>query len=48
MLNLTQKGYRDFKRLYTQAVNSGKEEFKYKGQTVLTSYAKYVIELLNI
>ncbi len=32
------------KRMYDAAMASGKERFEFKGQVLLTQYAKYVIE----
>lgn len=32
------------KKLYAKAVLNNQEQFMYKGQPILTSYAKYVIE----
>jgi hypothetical protein len=36
------------KRLYNKAVRDKKAEFQFKGNTVLTEYAKYVIEYLEM
>lgn len=35
------------KRLYNKAIKEGKSEFEYHEQTLLVSYAKYLIEYLN-
>jgi hypothetical protein len=39
--------YQDFKALYDKAVKEGAEQFIFKGQAVLTAYAKYQIEFIE-
>tara|TARA_Y100001937_G_scaffold19295_1_gene26608 strand:+ start:728 stop:892 length:165 start_codon:yes stop_codon:yes gene_type:complete len=45
MINL--QNIKEFKLLYNDSVNKGKEMFVFEGRDVLTSYAKYVIEYFD-
>lgn len=38
------KTMKDFKKAYLQAVKNNVEEYEWQGQTILTRYAKYVVE----
>ena len=37
----------EFKKLYDEAIKSDNKYFLYKGQMILTAYAKYIIEYLT-
>lgn len=39
---------KEFEKAYQTALESKKETFSYKGQKVLVSYAKYLIEFLKM
>ena len=43
-MEITEVQYQEFKSLYEQAVEDGAESFIFMERTVLTKYAKYVIE----
>lgn len=45
---ITPDEIRALKVAYEKAVKDGREEFIYKGHTLLTDYAKYLIEYLEI
>ena len=47
MRNIKSTDMPKFKRLYKEAKDNDKTEFKFKGATVLVSYAKYVIEYFD-
>lgn len=38
---------REFREAYNRAVEGGSNHFSFKGQLLLTSYAKYVLEYLT-
>lgn len=40
--------YPAIKKLYEKAVRDGEEVFQYKGQDILTSYAKYLLEYMEM
>jgi hypothetical protein len=40
--------YPAIKRLYDKAVKEGKEVFQYDGCDILTSYAKYLLEYMEM
>lgn len=44
---ITKDNVKKFKKAYNKAVKDGKAVFKFEGQDVLVSYAKYMIEHLN-
>lgn len=39
--------FKQFKKIYGDAIKTGKESFIFKGDEYLTAYAKYLIEYLN-
>lgn len=43
-ISLDKKSLRDLKKLYENAVANGLTEFQFQGKTLVTAYAKYVIE----
>ena len=45
---LGQKDIIPLRKAYEQAVREGAEQFKYRGMDVLTAYAKYVLEYLDL
>lgn len=44
----TKNEFQQFKKLYNKAIKENKDQFIFKNQIVLTSYAKYMIEYVNI
>lgn len=44
----TRQKYRELKKLYTTAVAEDQEQFDFEGHPLLTSYAKYLLEYLEI
>lgn len=46
-VTVTTKDLKPLKKLYEQAVKDKKDFFVYKGQEVITTYAKYLIEYLE-
>lgn len=46
--NLTEENFESFKEEYEKAVDSDEESFMFEGQYILTRYARYVIEYMNI
>jgi hypothetical protein len=46
-LGISLEDLKPIKRLYNKAVKEEKTEFKYKDQTLLVSYAKYLIQYLE-
>ncbi len=47
MKMINQQNILEFKKLYNNAKNEGKELFIFNGSEVLTDYAKYVIEYFD-
>jgi len=45
---ITEQNYPAFKRLYEKALKEGKEIFIFEGQEILVSYAKYVVEYVEM
>lgn len=43
----TKQNYMDFKLEYMKAVRQKKEQFTFRGQEFLTSFAKYLLEYLS-
>lgn len=46
-MNFTRKTYQELIRAYNQAVQEKKKEFQFHQETILTDYAKYLIEYLK-
>ena len=46
-LTITHKDLKPLKTAYQKAVKEKKDFFLYKGQEVVTTYAKYLIEMLE-
>ena len=46
-ITVTQQDLKPLKAAYEKAVKENKEFFMYKDQEIITSYAKYLIELLE-
>lgn len=46
-ITVTQKDLKPLKAAYQKAVKEKKDFFLYKGQEVITTYAKYLIEMLE-
>ena len=44
----TEKDLKELKRKYAEAMKSGSESFEFRGHPLLVSYAKYLIEYLEI
>lgn len=44
---VTEKDFKELKRLYNKAVTDKAEEFVWMDKPILTAYAKYLIEYLN-
>lgn len=47
IIQFTPESLRVLKRSYLRAIKAGKDEFKFNGQPILVSYAKYLIEFLE-
>lgn len=47
MASVTLENQAAFRKAYAAAVKSGAETFEFEGHTVLTAYAKYVIEYME-
>jgi hypothetical protein len=47
-VNVNRLDYLELKRLYKKTVDEKKEMFVWKGQDILTQYAKYLIEYLEM
>jgi len=47
-LTFTRQSFGVFEQFYAKAVTGGKDSFLYNDVLILTSYAKYIIEFLNI
>ena len=43
-LSITAENFKQFKKAWLAAVDAGDAQFVFKGQDVLTSYAKYLVE----
>lgn len=46
-MNVTKNDLKQLKRAYNSAIKAKEEKFNFKGQDVLVSYAKYLIEYLE-
>lgn len=46
-ITVTQKDIKPLKVAYNKAVKEGKDFFVYRGQEVVTTYAKYLLEYLE-
>jgi len=46
-ISFTEKSFTEFKALYNDAVDTGKEVFTFEEHEVLTSYAKYMIQYVD-
>jgi hypothetical protein len=46
-VSIDEKGFILLKKEYKKAVSEGRKSFIFKGNEVLTSYAKYLIEYLE-
>lgn len=46
-LYISPGSFRELKALYAKAVEEGAESFEFQGKTLLTSYAKYLIQYLE-
>jgi hypothetical protein len=46
-ITFTHGKVRALRRAYNAAVRAGLEEFDFEGQTLLTAYAKYLLEWLS-
>lgn len=47
-LTLNKQGLTSLKKSYNQAVKSKKKSFRFDGKEMVTGYAKYVIEYLEV
>lgn len=47
-IRFTRPKLQELRNKYTNAIARGEDEFQFEGQTVLTSYAKYLIEYLDM
>jgi len=48
MMNFTKKEISELKRNYKNAVIEGLEQFPFRGDIILTAYAKYLIEYIDM
>lgn len=48
MVLTTEEDYKQFKRLYDNALSKSKDVFIWNGHQVLTMYAKYVLEYYEL
>ena len=46
-ISIDQKDFNSLKLEFSTALNAHKTEFIFKGHTILTAYAKYLIEYLS-
>lgn len=46
-ISFTPQKYLKLKRIYKKAEKEGKEQFEFEGHTVLTQYAKYMLQYLG-
>ena len=44
---ITEPEARQLKKLYNKAVKENRPQFEFKGQILVTGYAKYLLEYLN-
>ena len=47
MMNLNKKDVLQLRRLYKDAVDNGEEQFTFRGNIILTKYAKYLLEYVD-
>jgi hypothetical protein len=47
MSHVTRENYPEFKKLYEKARDTNAESFWFKGQEILTQYAKYLCEYVD-
>lgn len=46
-LNIDKVDYHVLKNLYQQALENGEDQFRFKGNSILVSYARYLIQYLD-
>lgn len=47
LLSVTEAEWKQFKKIYEQAVADKQDRFKFMGRDVLTAYAKYLIQYVD-
>lgn len=45
---LTDENYPEFKKLYNDAVENNRSQFTFEGACIITGYAKYLIEYIEL
>lgn len=48
VIEINNKQYNILKKEYRKAVGEGRESFEFQGFTLLTSYAKYLLEYIEL
>jgi len=47
MGHVTEENFKDFEKAYKKAVKEEKQLFKFEGNTILVSFARYLIEYVK-
>ena len=47
-MEFTKDKYMKLRKAHNSATSSGKSQFMFEGQVILTSYSKYLLEYLNM
>jgi len=47
-MTITEKNFKELNKLYKKAVADSKEQFIWEGQDILTAYAKYLIQYIEM